>query len=140
MAALPGNSNAKPAGNTCERYVRGEGKRCRHYLPGASFETFCIEQTIAHARLSDPATEAFFYRTHTGVEVDLLLKLRGRLIPIEIKLGTTPPDTSNLERCMRDLDIATGYVMNASHECVQIRRNVWMGGVAQLLTKLELRP
>jgi hypothetical protein len=26
----------KPAGITCEQYVRGEGKRCRHYLPSGA--------------------------------------------------------------------------------------------------------
>jgi len=37
----------RPVGITCERYVRGEGKRCRHYLPngGCSLpgEFMCVE-------------------------------------------------------------------------------------------------
>ena len=29
-------TNDKPAGITCEQYARGEGKRCRHYLPNGA--------------------------------------------------------------------------------------------------------
>ena len=87
-----------------------------HPKAGASFETFCIEQIILHARLADPAAEAFFYRTHGGVEVDCLLRLRGRLIPIEIKLGTSPPDSRGLLTCMAYLGLSRGYVVNLSRQ------------------------
>ena len=51
----------------------GHTKRAllRHPKAGASFETFCIEQLLLHAGLVDAAAEGSFYRTHTGLEVDL---------------------------------------------------------------------
>ncbi|MBI4515361.1 MAG: DUF4143 domain-containing protein [Deltaproteobacteria bacterium] len=109
-----------------------------HPKAGASFETFSIEQILLHAHLRDPGVQAFFYRTHTGAEVDLILCLRDAIIPIEIKLGVSVPDLRGLETCMRDLGLARGYVVNLAAEPIQIRRGVWMGGLAHLLEELGL--
>jgi hypothetical protein len=110
-----------------------------HPKAGASFESFCIEQIMLHARLHDASAEAFFFRTHSGQEVDLLLRLRGRLVPIEIKLGLTPPDTRSLEASMRALGLPRGWVVNLTAEPVEIRRGVWMCGLRSLLEELRLR-
>lgn len=111
-----------------------------HPKAGASFETFCLEQILGHARLADAGAEGFFFRTHSGQEVDLLLKLRGRLIPIEVKLGISPPDTRSLESCIKDLGLSGGYVVNLSSEPIEIRRDIWMCGLRALLERLGLRP
>ncbi|MBM4268257.1 MAG: ATP-binding protein [Deltaproteobacteria bacterium] len=111
-----------------------------HPKAGASFETFCIEQIIQHAQLRDPSAEAFFYRTHGGTEVDLLLRLRGALLPIEIKLGLGVPDLRGLEGCMRDLGLRQGFVVNLSTESVEVRRGIRMGGLREVLGWLQLVP
>jgi hypothetical protein len=47
MAAAPNTTDDRPAGITCEKYVRGEGKRCRHYLSNGGCalpdELMCVE-------------------------------------------------------------------------------------------------
>ncbi len=47
MAATSSVTDGRPAGITCEKYVRGEGKRCRHYLTNGgcalSDEFMCVE-------------------------------------------------------------------------------------------------
>ena len=111
-----------------------------HPKAGASFETFCVEQLLLHAQLKDPAAQGFFYRTHTGQEVDLLLQMRGRLVPIEIKLGVAAPDLRGLQTCMGDLGLTQGYVVNLSSQPVDIRRGIWMGGLHHLIAQLELGP
>jgi predicted AAA+ superfamily ATPase len=60
-----------------------------HPVAGASWEGLAIESLIAAA---PPGTEAFFFRSAAGAEIDLLLKLPGRRKPwaIEIKRGTAP--------------------------------------------------
>jgi hypothetical protein len=65
--------------------------------------------------------------------------LRGRLVPIEIKLGLTPPDTRSLEVSMRALGLPRGWVVNLTAEPVEIRRGVWMCGLRSLLEELRLR-
>jgi hypothetical protein len=111
-----------------------------HPKAGASFETFCIEQLLLHAQLRDPAAQGFFYRTHTGQEVDLLLQVRGSLLPIEIKLGLIQPDLRGLQTCMSDLGLTQGYIVNLSSQPTDIRRGVWMGGLHHLLEHLDLAP
>jgi uncharacterized protein len=111
-----------------------------HPKAGASFETFCIEQILLHAHLADPGAQGFFYRAHGGQEVDLLLRIRDSLVPIEIKLGLAVPDLRGLEGCMRDLGLKQGYVVNLSAEPVELRRGIWMGGLRHLLEALRLVP
>ncbi len=112
----------------------------RHPKAGASFETFCIEQIAAHALLADPAAKLFFWRTHAGAEVDLLLLLRGRLVPIEIKLGVSAPELRGLESCMRDLGLARGFVVNRSPKAVPLRKGIVMCPLDELLATLKLAP
>jgi predicted AAA+ superfamily ATPase len=60
-----------------------------HPVAGASWEGLAIESLIAAA---PDGTEAWFFRTAAGAEIDLLLKLPGRRRPwaIEIKRGLAP--------------------------------------------------
>jgi uncharacterized protein len=111
-----------------------------HPKAGASFETFCIEQIATHAALADPAAKLFFWRTHAGAEVDLLLQLRGRLVPIEIKLGVSAPDLRGLESCMRDLGLTRGFVVNRSAEAIPLRKGIVMCPLSELLATLKLVP
>jgi predicted AAA+ superfamily ATPase len=60
-----------------------------HPVSGGSWEGLAVESLIA---ASPDATDASFFRTAAGAEVDLLLKLPGRRKPwaIEIKRGLAP--------------------------------------------------
>jgi hypothetical protein len=111
-----------------------------HPKAGPSFETFCIEQILLHAQLHDPSAQGSFFRTHTGQEVDLLLKLRGALLPIEIKLGVAVPDLRGITTCMRDLGLSKGYVGDRLSEPIEIRRGIWMGSLRHLLEELRIAP
>jgi uncharacterized protein len=111
-----------------------------HPKIGASWETFCIEQLIAHAKLADPGSEAFFYRTQTGVELDLVLVLRGEPIGFEIKLGITPQPTRAMELAMEDVGIRRAFQVNASDALVPLTRTIAVGGLRPVLETLRLRP
>jgi Predicted ATPase (AAA+ superfamily) len=59
-----------------------------HPVVGGSWEGFCLESLIAAA---PPGTEAAFFRTAAGAELDLVLTLPGGAVwAIEIKRTTTP--------------------------------------------------
>ncbi len=109
-----------------------------HPKAGASWETFCIEQLVSHARLVDPASEAFFFRTQAGVEVDLLLRLRGELVAFEVKLGLTVRDPRPMKSAMADLGIRRGYQVNAGEEIVPLEKGIWVGGLRAVIEALHM--
>lgn len=111
-----------------------------HAKAGPSHETFCIEQLLTLSRLADPASEAFFWRTHGGAEVDLILRLRGKLVPIEIKLGRAIPDARGLLACMADLRLTSGFVVGTVPEPIDVARNVRMMTLPMLAKELKLVP
>jgi predicted AAA+ superfamily ATPase len=111
-----------------------------HPKVGASWETFCIEQLIAHAKLADPGAEAFFYRTQTGVELDLVLVVRGEPIGFEIKLGVTPRNTRATQQAIADLSLARCYQVNAAPDLTSLTRTLRVGGLVPILEELGLAP
>jgi predicted AAA+ superfamily ATPase len=111
-----------------------------HPKVGASFEGFVIEQVLGALGLAGVNARPFFWRTHGGAEVDLLLLLRGELVPIEIKLGGAPPDVRSLRSCMADLGLRTGFVVGAVREPIVLRPGIRMVGLDSLLAALRLVP
>jgi predicted AAA+ superfamily ATPase len=69
--------------------IRDREALLAHPVAGASWEGVAIESLIAAA---PKGTEAHFFRTAVGAEIDLLLKLPGQEAPwaIEIKRGLAP--------------------------------------------------
>ena len=74
------------------------------------------------------------------MEVDLLLELRGRLIPIEIKLGSSIPDLRNLQSCMADLRLERGFVVALTPKSVEAARGIRLLGLQHLADELEIAP
>jgi len=72
-----------------------------HPKSGASWEGFVIEQALHHAR---PA-EAYFWATHQGAELDLLLLKHGRRVGIEIKRADAPGLTPSMRIALSDLKL-----------------------------------
>ena len=85
---------------------------------GASFEAFVIDQLVsAYGRVA-PGSQAYFWRTAQGDEVDLLVDLGSRRVPFEMKLHSAPgrDDVPGLRRCLRDLDLPREYVLYPGRE------------------------
>jgi hypothetical protein len=75
------------------------GELLAHPKAGASWEGFVIEQVLRHARPS----EAYFWATHQGAELDLLLFKHGRRVGVEIKRTDAPRLTPSMRIAMHDL-------------------------------------
>jgi predicted AAA+ superfamily ATPase len=86
-----------------------------HPARGGSFEAFVIDQLVSAFKLADPSSQAYFWRTAGGDEVDLLMDLGPRRVPFEIKLHSTPraEDARGLRRCMEALRLPRGYLVHA---------------------------
>jgi predicted AAA+ superfamily ATPase len=77
-----------------------------------------IEELVAWSQDHLSRPEAFFWRTHAGAEVDLLLAHGRRLVPIEVKLGVAvgPREVAGLRQCMTDLGLRRGFVVYGGDE------------------------
>jgi hypothetical protein len=53
-------------------------------------EGLVISETLKIAAGAGRRADCFFRRFHDGLEVDLVLQLKGKLVPAEIKLTATP--------------------------------------------------
>jgi uncharacterized protein len=85
---------------------------------GASFEGLVIEELAALAALRLVRPELFFWRTHAGAEVDLLVVEGQRILPIEIKTGAAVNHhaVAGLRQCMKDLGLRRGWVISTARE------------------------
>ena len=73
-----------------------------HPVAGASWEGFVIESLVAAA---PEGTEAYFYRTSAGAEIDLLLRdPNGRLSVFEVKRSLSPKIERGFHSACEDLN------------------------------------
>jgi predicted AAA+ superfamily ATPase len=72
-----------------------------HPKAGASWEGFVIEQVLA-GELFD---EAFFWATHQGAEIDLVLRRGDEMMGVECKRNDTPRLTPSIRHALEDLGL-----------------------------------
>ncbi len=72
-----------------------------HPKIGASWEGFVIEQVLT----SEPHDEVFFWATHQGAEIDLVLRRGDELLGVECKRTDTPRLTRSIAIALEDLGI-----------------------------------
>lgn len=83
--------------------VRSSRDLLDHPRSGASWEGFAIEQVIRILR-AEPG-EIFFWRTHSGAELDLLFVQGRRRWGFEFKRSPTPGLTSSMRTAISDLGL-----------------------------------
>jgi uncharacterized protein len=80
-----------------------------HPLCGASWEGFAMEQVL---RIAQP-DEAYFWATHQGAELDLLMLRGNQRIGVEFKRTDAPSVTRSMRTAMDDLKLDALYVVHA---------------------------
>jgi hypothetical protein len=71
---------------------------------GVSWEGWVIEQILSQLNIQGMDFEVFFLRTSDGYEIDLLLRIQGKLWAIEVKLSSAPAN-ADLERLTKAADL-----------------------------------
>jgi uncharacterized protein len=79
----------------------------RHPKSGASWEGFALDQILRIAR----PDEAYFWATHAGAELDLLMMKDGRRVGVEFKRADAPEPTASMRIAMQDLALDALYVV-----------------------------
>jgi hypothetical protein len=72
-----------------------------HPKLGASWEGFAVEQVLA----TEAHSEAAFWATHQGAEIDLLLRRKGKLFGVECKRVDAPRLTPSIRIALEDLQL-----------------------------------
>jgi predicted AAA+ superfamily ATPase len=83
----------------------------RHPLSGASWEGFAMEQIL---RIAQP-DEAYFWATHQGAELDLLMLRGSQRIGVEFKRSDAPSVTRSMRTAIDDLKLDALYVVHGGN-------------------------
>jgi predicted AAA+ superfamily ATPase len=108
----------------------------RHPKLGASWEGFMLEAIIN--RLGVSPEQCYFWATHTGAELDLLITHGGRRYGFEIKRTTSPRITPSMRSAVTDLDLTRLDLVHAGSETFPLARGIRALAAARLLADLKL--
>lgn len=105
-----------------------------HPKAGASWEGFVIDQVI---RLADAAPEdCFFWATHAGAELDLLVHRGGRRHGFEVKLTSAPRTTRSMHIAREDLRLDRLDVIHAGTRTFDMAEGIRALAVGDLVGSL----
>jgi len=108
----------------------------RHPKCGASWEGFILEQLLTLLELPDE--RVYFWRAHTGAELDLLVDRGDHRVGYEIKRTSSPRVRPSMRSALRDLELAELTVIHAGDRSFPMAENVRAVAAGRLLE--DLRP
>lgn len=94
----------------------------RHPKVGASWEGFVLENVIRALSLED--RQCYYWRTHTGAEIDLVVDEGDSLRGFEIKLSSAPRLSPSMKTALRDLGLRRIDVIHAGKETYPLAEDV----------------
>ncbi len=103
-----------------------------HPQIGVSWESFVIEQILRNTAASD----AYFWSTYSGGEIDLLLVRGGQRIGIECKYTESPATTKSMHVVLADLQLDALYVAYPGIEPYPLTDRILVRSVPDLLAEL----
>jgi len=107
----------------------------RHPKVGASWEGFIVEALIQ--RLGARSDQCYFWATHTGAELDLLVVDGPRRLGFEIKRTTAPGLTPSIRHALSDLRLTRLDVLHAGAETFPLAPSVRAVAAHRLLEDVE---
>lgn len=102
-----------------------------HPKLGASWEGFVIEQLLAH--LAAEPDESYYWATHTGAELDLLVVRGNTRRAFEIKRTSSPSVTPSMRSALKDLKLDSLDVIYAGDRTFPLHENIRAVGMSRLL-------
>jgi len=106
----------------------------QHPRAGASWEGFVIEQVL----MAEPHDEAFFWATHQGAEVDLILRRGDRLLGVECKRTDAPKMTPSMRIALADLALDSIAVLHPGDKRYPLGEHVEAVPVSELVHRGRL--
>ena len=106
----------------------------RHPKVGASWEGFVVENLI-HL-LEVDSRECFFWATHQGAEIDLIVQVGGRLRGFEVKRTVAPRVTRSMHTALEDLSLDRVDVVHAGSETFPLGQRIRAVAASRILDDL----
>jgi predicted AAA+ superfamily ATPase len=106
-----------------------------HPIRGASWEGFVIEDVLRRERIARPLTQAWFWRTHAGAEMDLLLERADATVALEVKVGHggRARAVRVLRDAMPDAGATRAWIVDESRGIELLGPGIARGGFSELL-------
>lgn len=106
-----------------------------HPKVGASWEGFLVKEIVE--RLNARTEECFFWATHAGAELDLLIVSGQRRLGFEVKRTTAPRLTRSMAAVLEDLDLERLDVIHAGERTFPLAQKVRAVAAGELLDQIE---
>jgi hypothetical protein len=106
-----------------------------HPKVGASWEGFCVESVIAH--LGARAEQCYFWATHGGAELDLLVVAGPQRRGFEIKRTVAPRVTHSMQTALNDLRLDSLDVIHAGNDTFSLAKGIRAVGIRRLLDDVK---
>jgi predicted AAA+ superfamily ATPase len=107
-----------------------------HVKFGASWEGFILEQLIWQHRQS----QVFYWATHAGAELDLLVMHRNRRIGYEIKRADAPTLTPSMKVAFKDLRLDALFVVYPGRQAYPLAPGIQTLPAEQVLRNQKVLP
>jgi hypothetical protein len=106
-----------------------------HPVRGASWETFVLEDILRREALAHPGSQAFFWRTAAGAEVDLVLERGSARNAVEVKtaVGGSGRQVRTLREALVDIDASSGWIVDQGRGIERLDHAIARGGFEDLI-------
>jgi predicted AAA+ superfamily ATPase len=106
-----------------------------HPKVGASWEGFVIEQLVR--RLGVRFEECFFWATHAGAELDLMVMTGRKRLGFEIKRTSSPRMSASTRSALSDLKLSRLDIIHAGEMTFSIAKNVRAVSLTRMLRDVD---
>ena len=100
-----------------------------HPKVGASWEGYAVEEVLKAMRPDD----AYYWATHNGAEIDLVLFKKGRRIGVECKRTDAPTITPSMRIALTDLKLDELKVVYPGERRYSLAENIDVLPLAELV-------
>lgn len=104
-----------------------------HPKLGASWEGFALEEVISRV----PEAQAYFWGSHGGAELDLLLFLGSRRVGVELKYADAPGMTRSMHVALEDLRLDRLWVAYPGNRTYDLHERVTVAPLAAVADQLS---
>lgn len=105
-----------------------------HPARGSTWEGLLLE--LVMEQLGGTGREFYYWRTHTGAELDLFIPSARERLGVEIKLSSAPAITRSMRHAITDLELTELIVVHAGEESYPLSEQIRAVSARRLLTDL----